>query len=137
MQWTDVTRKPEPKLLRQFAGLWLVIFGGLAIWRAWSTGVDGWVVAIATAAVVIGGLGLAWPGAIRYVYTGWMIAAFPIGWTVSQVVLAVVFYLVLTPIALIMRLAGHDTLALRRPSAASYWTAKAGPAASEDYLRQY
>jgi hypothetical protein len=137
MNWTDVTRKPEPKLLRQFAGLWLLVFGGLAIWRAWSSSVDAWVIAIGMAAATIGGLGLAWPASVRYVYTGWMIAAFPIGWTVSQVVLAVVFFMVMTPIAFVMRLAGHDALARRRQPAASYWTTKPGPVGSTDYLRQY
>jgi hypothetical protein len=137
MQWTDVTRRPEPRLLRQFAGLWILVFGGLAIWRAWNSGVDAWVVAIGIGAAVIGGLGLVRPGAVRYVYTGWLIAAFPIGWTVSQIVLAIVFFLVLTPIAVVMRLTGHDALMRRRRPRESYWTAKPAPATSADYLRQY
>jgi hypothetical protein len=137
MQWTDVTRRPEPRLLRQFAALWIVVFGGLAGWRAYRTGGDVWTDVLLIAAVTVGTLGLVRPTAIRWVYTGWMVAAFPIGWTVSQIILGATFLLVLTPIAVVMRLTGHDPLRLRRRATDSYWAAKPAPAKSEDYLRQF
>ena len=33
MQWSDIQFDPPRKTLRQFAGLWLVFFGGLALWQ--------------------------------------------------------------------------------------------------------
>ena len=39
-----------------------------------------------------------------------MVLAFPIGWTVSQVILAVMFYGLFTPIGLVFRLIGRDPL---------------------------
>ena len=33
MQWSDIQFHPPLKTLRQFAGLWLVFFGGLAAWQ--------------------------------------------------------------------------------------------------------
>ena len=33
MQWSDIQFRPPEKTLRQFAGLWLVCFGGLAAWE--------------------------------------------------------------------------------------------------------
>ncbi len=47
---------------------------------------------------------------MRWVYIGWMILAFPIGWTVSQVMLAVMFFGLFTPIGLVFRLIGRDPL---------------------------
>ena len=34
MQWSDIPFHPDRKTLRQFAGLWLVFFGGMALWQA-------------------------------------------------------------------------------------------------------
>ena len=138
MQWSDVIAPPPPKVLRQFAGLFLVIFLGLAAWRMWNGRADGWAVAMATAAVAVGLVGLARPTAIRYVYTVWMIVAFPIGWTISHLVLGVMFYALFTPLALLFRLVGRDELRLRRdPSRATYWAPKPGAASARDYFRQF
>ncbi len=137
MQWSDVTKAPSSKMLRQFAGLWLVVFGGLAAWRAWHGQADDWTYAIAAAAVIVGGVGLAWPAAVRPIYAGWMIAAFPIGWTISKVVLGLMFYVVFTPVALVFRLMGRDALRLRRGPGASYWVPKPGAKSGDEYLRQY
>jgi hypothetical protein len=137
MQWTDVIKPPPDRMLRQFAGLCLVIFGGIAAWRAYSGTVDGWTIGWAAAAVLIGGVGLVVPRAIRPVYQGWMIVAFPIGWTVSKVVLGAMLYLVFTPVALVFRLMGRDALKLRQKPSTSYWQPKSGAKSGEEYLRQF
>ena len=124
-------------MLRQFAGLWLVVFGGLAVWRVWHGEVGPWTDVLAVAAIVVGGAGLAWPAAVRPIYKGWMIAAFPIGWTISKIVMAAMFYLVFTPVGIIFRLMGRDALRLRRGRAESFWVPKTGPKSGDEYLRQY
>jgi hypothetical protein len=135
MQWADVIAPPSTKTLRQFAWLCLMVFGGLASWRVshGQTGVGTSV--LAGLGVGIGVLGLLRPAAIRFVYTGWMIAAFPIGWTISRVVLGVLFAVVFTPIALVFRLIGRDALRLRRGSGHSYWTTRPQPSV-ESFFRQ-
>ena len=66
---------------------------------------------------------------LRPIYVGWMVLAFPIGWTVSQVILAVMFFGLFTPIGLVFRLIGRDPLhRARRPGVESYWTPKPTPA---------
>jgi hypothetical protein len=124
-------------VLRQFAGLWLVVFGGLAAWRAWQGNADVWTQALAIGALVVGGIGLLSPMAIRFVYTGSMIAAFPIGWTVSRLLLAVLFYALFTPVAFIFRLMGRDALRLSRGDRRSYWLAPSRRDMPEMYFRQY
>jgi hypothetical protein len=136
MQWSEAVKAPTRPMLRQFAAVWIVVFGGLAAWRAWGGVVDAWTIGLAVGAVVIGGAGLALPAVIRPVFTGWMIAVFPIGWIVSNVILAVIFYLVFTPIALVFRIAGRDVLGRRRRTQASYWAAKDAATSDDQYLRQ-
>jgi hypothetical protein len=136
VQWSDVTRVPEPRTLRAFAGLCLLCFGGLAALRLSRGHMDGRTMALGVAALAIGIPGLLRPTLVRWIYTTWMAAAFPIGWTVSRVALAVLFYGCFTPIAVIFRLTGRDALRLRRTQRASYWTAKTRATSPDEYFRQ-
>ena len=62
------------------------------------------------------------PAAGRRLYVAWMRAAAPLGFTFSHLVLAVVYYAVLTPIGLVLRLAGRDPLQRRFDrQATTYW----------------
>ena len=137
MQWSDVIAPPPEKLLRQFAGIFLVFFLGVAGWRVWQGHADTWAVVLASMALAVGLVGLVRPSAIRFVYTGWMIVAFPIGWTVSRVALAIVFYAVITPVAFVFYLMRRDDLQLHRgEKGASYWKPKPSPESVRDYFRQ-
>lgn len=138
MQWSEAIKPPSEKLLRQFAGLFLIVFLALAGWRVWHGPVDLWARGLATLAVVVGGVGLIRPRAIRYVYSGWMIVAFPIGWTISMTVLALLFFVLFTPIAALFKLMGRDELRLRRSDErATHWTAKPAPSSVREYFRQF
>jgi Saxitoxin biosynthesis operon protein SxtJ len=138
MQWTDIRFDPPRATLRQFAGLCLVVFGGMALWEGWVRGHFGRASVLAILALAIGPLGLARPEWIRWFYIGWMVLAFPIGWTVSQVLLAVLFYGLFTPIGLIFKLIGRDPLhRARRPDLKSYWTAKPTPVDLRRYFKQF
>jgi TRAP-type C4-dicarboxylate transport system permease small subunit len=137
MQWSDVIAPPPQKLLRQFAGIFLVFFLGLAGWRVWQGHADTWAMVLASMALAVGLVGLVRPSAIRFIYTGWMIVAFPIGWTVSRVALAIVFYAVITPVAFVFRLMRRDDLQLHRgEKGAPYWKPKPSPESVRDYFRQ-
>ena len=50
-----------------------------------------------------------------------------LGIIVSPVIMGVIFFLVVTPIALIMRIIGKDLLNLKFNKDRSYWIEKAGP----------
>jgi Saxitoxin biosynthesis operon protein SxtJ len=137
MQWSDTTAPPTLKVLRQFAGLWLIVLAGLSSWRAWHGDLGSVTAALASIGVAVGVLGLIRPAAVRAVYVGAMVAAFPMGWIVSRLALGIIFYLVLTPIALVFRLRGRDTLRLRRRGAASHWMACTGARTPDEYFRQF
>ena len=137
MQWNDVTRRPPLQMLRQFAGLWLVFFLAWAGWRVWTGRPDGWALALAVLAVSVGTLGLIWPAAVRWIYTSWMVAAFPIGWVISRLVLMLLFFGMFAPMALLFRMVGRDPLRLRAQPGASNWTEKPVAADPAEYLRQF
>ena len=137
MRWSEVTARPSPKTLRQFAGLCLIVFGALAGLRAWRGDTGTITMLLGGAAAIIGILGLIAPEAIRWVYTVWMIAAFPIGWTISKIIVTALFYLVFTPFALVFKLSGRDALQLKRPKAGSLWRPTERVERVESYFGQF
>jgi hypothetical protein len=136
MQWSDIEWQPPSRKLRQFAGLWLAFFGALAVW-CWVADHRQVAILLGILALGLGGTGLAAPGAIRLVYVGWMVLAFPLGWTLSHVLLAIVYYGVFTPIGIIFRVIGRDALHLRRRDCASYWVARPEPESVRRYFEQF
>lgn len=138
MRWSDIQFNPPRKVLRQFAGLCLLIFGGLALWEIFGRGRTGIAGLLALLALTIGPLGLIRPEWIRLIYVGWMILAFPIGWTVSQIILLLMFFGLFTPIGLTFRLVGRDTLQrARRPELESYWKPKPVSTELRRYFKQF
>jgi hypothetical protein len=138
MQWSDIPFQPTRTTLRQFAGLWLVFFGGLAAWQGLARGQTTLATVLAVLALTVGPIGLARPEWLRPLYVVWMVLAFPIGWTVSLLMLAVMFYGLFTPIGLAFRLLGRDPLhRARRPGLATYWTPKPTPADVRRYFKQF
>ena len=139
MKWSDIQFQPPKTVLRQFAGAWLgfLLAGAGHQWLA--RGHHTAALVLGALAVGVGGLGLVAPATIRRLYIGCMIVAFPVGWVVSQVMLAVMYFCVITPVALFFRLRGRDLLhrAAPPPELTSFWTAKSLPEDVRRYLRQY
>jgi hypothetical protein len=138
MKWSEIPFDPSPRVLRQFAGAWLVFFGALSLYHGLARGHPRLGLALGAASVVVGALGLLRPAAVRWLFVGWMIVAFPVGWMISQVMLILLFYGMLTPVALFFRLRGRDLLH-RKPASdqATFWTDKETPRDVRRYFRQY
>jgi hypothetical protein len=125
MQWSDISFAPPTRTLRQFAGLSLGILGLAACFQGFVRHQPIAAAVFGTLAVVIGIPGLIQPAIVRPVYVGAMILAFPIGWTVSKLILACMFYGIFTPMALWFRIIGRDSLSRRhRPVTETYWLPK-------------
>ena len=137
MHWSEVTARPSARTLRQFAVLFLIVFAVMAGLRVWRGDTGATTTALAVAGMVVGVLGLVRPEAIRYLYTGWMIAAFPIGWTVSRIIVTALFFLVFTPFAFAFRFFGRDALRLRRDTLKTYWIATGRAEPPERYYGQF
>ena len=66
----------------------------------------------------------------------WMAFGELLNRVVSPVVMAVIFFVVFTPVALVMRFAGRDALCRRyEPEAPSYWKRREPPGPAEDSFR--
>jgi hypothetical protein len=92
-----------------------------------------------TPGLVLVAFGAIAPRALKYIYLVWMALALVLGFVVSHVILTVFFFLVITPIGLIARLAGKDFLRLKVDrQAKSYWIPREHRRkAVEDYERQF
>ena len=138
MRWSDIPFDPPRTTLRQFAWLWLAFFGGMAFWQALVKAHTVLGLSLAALALTVGVMGLTRPEWVRFIYVGWMVLAFPIGWTVSQVMLALMFFGLFTPFGLVFRLIGRDPLQRTRPSRReSYWEPKPAPADLKRYFKQF
>lgn len=137
MQWSDLPRNPARKTLQQFGALGVVFFGVVA-WRCYSPNEPSLTVVLGVLAGAFGLAALAYPKALRVVFVGWLMAVFPIGFLVSRLVLAVLFYGCFTPIAMVFRIIGRDALGLKRaPAAETYWRARPATADPARYLQPF
>jgi hypothetical protein len=138
MRWGETTIWPDDRVLRQFAALLLFAGAALTIWLAWRGADSLPLLVIAGLALIAGGVGMVRLRWLAPVYIGWMVIAWPIAWIVSLATLAVVFYAVLTPVGLVLRLCGWDPLARRLdPQRDTYWEAKPPAPGPARYLRQF
>jgi len=64
--------------------------------------------------------GLLKPGLLFYPYKWWMALGLALGWINSRIILGLVFFLVLQPIALIMKFVGYDPLKTKKRNEMSY-----------------
>lgn len=66
-------------------------------------------------------LGLIAPKLLKPVYIIWMKFAFILGWINTRIILIILFYLIFTPIGLVMRLFGADLLDRKMDKRNTYW----------------
>jgi hypothetical protein len=134
----EIPWHPSRRELRQFAFLlaaFLLAAAGYAWWRQHSAA---WAAAAAGAAVLSAAVGGMAPQVLRVVYVGWMCLAFPVAWVVSHLVLAVIFFGVITPIGLLVRLVRGDPLQRQFDrQAESYWVPHAPSDDPKRYFQQF
>ena len=136
MQWSDIQFSPTDRTLRQFAGICLLVFGLLAVLDTTIRHRPGLALAYGLIALIVGPIGLVKPQAVRPIYVGWSVIAFPIGWVVSTAILALLFYGIFTPMAVVFRLIGRDVLVRRHTNARTHWAPKPAARNLRDYFRQ-
>ncbi len=139
MSVIQINRDPSRRQLNQFGFIWLgfLVFFGVVAW--FKFGNQGLAKGLWVAALVVPVIGWLVPAFMRLVFLGMSYLAWPIGFVVSHVILAAVYYLVLTPVGLVMRVVGYDPMKRRFDrEAPSYWIAR-DPAGAEAkrYFRQF
>ncbi|MBT3200336.1 MAG: hypothetical protein HN350_10515 [Phycisphaerales bacterium] len=133
----EINKNPTRRTLRQFAligGVFAAIVGYLALASAghWISASIVWAIG---ALVAI--LGLVKPKYVRGIYLGASYMTAPIGIVVSLIVLGIVYYGVVTPIGIVMRLLGRDAMNRRPdPAVETYWLQR-HESPQERYFRQF
>jgi hypothetical protein len=133
INWT-----PDRKTLGEFAEAGMFALGMVAAPLAYFRG-HAWIAGgLWVGAVVLRVVGLARPSWLRPVFLGLTLATWPIGWVVSRVALAVLYFAVFTPIALVFRIMGRDALQKSfDPKAKTYWEPYRPNRGLERYLRLF
>lgn len=134
----EMNWRPSNRDLRVFAVVQLIV-ACVAAWLLhrrwhWDSVASGLVV------LSLGGLivGMITPQVLRLPFLAWMLAAFPIGWVMSHVLLGIVYYGVVTPIGLVLRLRGRDVLQLKpRADVSTYWIVRPKTSETSRYFRQF
>lgn len=72
-------------------------------------------------------LALLMPVALRPLNKAWYKLGLLMGRVVSPIVLGILFFILISPIAIVMRLAGRDPLKLRKQDVQSHWIDRAPP----------
>src|SRR5271166_1241106 len=83
-------------------------------------------------------LGLVHPMLLKSVFLGLTLATWPIGWAVSSLTLALLYYVIFTPIGLTFKLIGRDAMKRHLDRAApTYWEPYTPDHNPEAYLQQF
>lgn len=97
--------------------------------RVWSVGLAGILIVVTSVR----------PKILRLPNVCWTKLGNLLGRIATPVVLALIFYVVLTPIAILMRTLGHDQLRLKRPESylETYWITRNDGSGATDMSKQF
>ncbi|MFC1679532.1 SxtJ family membrane protein [Elusimicrobiota bacterium] len=126
---------PSLKDLRVFGvglGVVLSVFGALA-WRKAAPSMP-YLFAVAA---VMALWGLIAPGSLVHVYRPWMKVVGVIGAINQFLLMGLVFYLIITPYSMVLKLLGKDLLDERLNTGESYWKAREPITDPKAYERQF
>ena len=107
-------------------GVWPLLFRGESL-RLW--------------AVVLGfllmGLGLVLPKSLGPIFRLWMIVGHAMGWVNTRIILGIIFFGLVTPMGMIMRLAGKDPMRRSFEKASNTYRVLRRPRQGSHMLRQF
>ncbi len=143
----DLNLNPDTHTLRRFGFIALVGFGALALsahfeWLLFSVGLGGArlpvTLALASVGLSAALLSLAAPRANRALYVGLTLLGYPVGFVMSYVMLGTLFFGIIAPVGVMLRLFGHDPLGRSFPTKSdSYWSKYRAQPDKKRYFRQF
>jgi hypothetical protein len=153
MSLIQIEWNPTSRQLRQFGSLCAIALPALGWWLSRPESLlprlldlqpaEGSWRAATMAALACVGLAIAiasWtvPRIVRPVFVGLCLVAAPIGLVVSEFVIGLAYFLVITPIGLVLRSTGRDSLGLRLDrQSKTYWSPVPNERRATDYYRQF
>jgi len=139
MSLAEINWHPSRKELRTFAIIALIAAALLALllWRFKGLGIQWSAVIISLGAFILLSSFISLR-LTRMIYLGFILVTLPIGLLMSFLLLAIFYFGILTPLALLFRLIGRDTLHRKfDPDAESYWITHRQPDNLDRYYNQF
>ncbi|MDF9789237.1 SxtJ family membrane protein [Polynucleobacter sphagniphilus] len=96
----------------------------------------GWAIVSAFLAILFALLTICVPTALAPLNRAWFALSLFLGKVVSPIVLSIIFFILIVPVAFITRLFGRDALLLKRRQVSSYWVDKE-PIESDSFKNQF
>ena len=138
MKLSDLNINPDEKMLREFGLFSLFGFGIMGLvsalkWELWQLSFGLWGLAVFSFL-----FSFIQPKVLRPLFVLLMVVAFPVGFVISNVILALLFCAVFTPLALFFKIIGRDALNRKiDPNAASYWVVRDEEMPVSQRFKQY
>ena len=100
---------PDSKELRNFGLLVGGVFSVIGLWPMLLRGepLRLWAVTTGALLIILGSLAPKW---LAPIHRGWMWVGHVLGWINTRIILGIVFYGLITPIGILFRLFGKDTM---------------------------
>jgi hypothetical protein len=131
-------REPSSRDLTVLALIFLIIPGLIGLYQLlWKGSGAGYIWMIVGALLCVSRL---IAPLFRVIYDGWIAFSIILGYFVSRLLLTIVFFLVITPTGLIMKLVGRDPMERKwEPNATTYWKPrdKDADTSPERYEKQF
>jgi len=143
IEWT-----PDRRKLRIFGLVGLPLLSILGAWLFFTNPLSALGVGVGVAkaigcflwglAALCGSLAIARPGWLLPLYRILQLLGIPFGLVISILVMALIYYGIVTPLGFGLRVLGHDALAGRfRQEAESYWVPRKKAMDPQNYRRQF
>ena len=129
-------KSPNLPSNRTFGLLFIGVFAVLGFYGLW----QGWGVNLiqaffALSALLIGTTLFA-PILLTPFNKAWYQLGLLLGKVVSPIVLGILFFIVITPVAIVMKLAGRDALKLRKQDVSSHWIDRKPPGPEPESFKE-
>lgn len=137
MSLLRLNTQPSRRHLIQFGVAWVLFFLLLALLTAGKSAPETlWMLSLL--AILPPLIGRCFPGFLRLLYVALAVVTFPIGYVVSYGILAVLYYLVLTPTGILLRLIKPGFFPKKPDSSLlTYWHTRTASRTPNDYFKPY
>lgn len=129
-------KSPPSRNMKRWFGLSLAILLGivaLSLSRVSSTA----AIAVGALAVGVALTYYCFPVLQLPIIRFWQIITFPIAWIVGHILLGTVYWIVLFPLSLILRMVNYDPLRLRKPDSKTNWQDRPPAKPADSYFKQF